>query len=170
MMCSSLEVRGSCLAVPLIVGGGALTSSTNLLFSWLPVRHCLSSHLNVFFSQMKKKVQEEERKRKQRERVRENRKWAESQDLTPYLKRLQAEKEGVSVHGSEDDRNSEEVSTESVIEGGIKWEVAIQQQHITCADGFFKCNWLYASETTRASCNTETFLNPFFIFILEIGM
>ena len=66
--------------------------------------------------EMKKKVEEEERKRKQRERVKENRKWAESQDLTPYLERLQREKEGVSVHVSEEDRSSDEVNTEKVIE------------------------------------------------------
>eukprot|EP00731_Ephydatia_muelleri_P034729 Em0074g1a len=83
--------------------------------------------------EMKKKVEEKERKRKQRERVRENRKWAESQDLTPYLKRLQAEKEGVSVHESEEDRNSEEVNTESVIERGESITNEVRSSHPTIA-------------------------------------
>eukprot|EP00731_Ephydatia_muelleri_P010573 Em0005g1159a len=61
--------------------------------------------------EIKKKAEEDERKRKQRERVRENRKWAESQDLTPYLEKIRREKEGVSVHESEEDRGSEEVGT-----------------------------------------------------------
>ena len=61
--------------------------------------------------EMKKKAEEDERKRKQRERVRETRKWAESQDLTPYLEKLRREKEGVSVHESEKNRGNEEVET-----------------------------------------------------------
>ena len=65
--------------------------------------------------EIKKKAEEEERKRKQRERVRENRKWAESQDLTPYLEKIRREKEGVSVHESEEVRGNEEVSTERVV-------------------------------------------------------
>lgn len=61
-----------------------------------------------------KKKEEEERKRKQRERVRENRKWAESQDLTPYFEKLRREK-GVSMHVSEEDRSSEELNTERAV-------------------------------------------------------
>ena len=73
----------------------------------------------VFFTNEKEGTRGRKEKKTERKSERkQNRKWAESQDLTPYLKRLQAEKEGVSVHESEDDRNSEGVSTESVIERG----------------------------------------------------